>query len=302
VNLKGVTIAVTGATGRIGCTLVKRMEDLGAIVLPLCFPGYPAAPKRTRWEAQSSPVLIDDARALESLPSPNAVINLHWRVDRSLSPTGQLSFEVRSNIESLDFLWEWIEKTSVPRLIHASTIRVFSHLNAGTVSSSTEPIPYHSYGIAKYCAEKYLTARFVGSPTRLTHARLCSVASIGEHPTQLLSRLFASAYHGVPIKVNSGHLSHIFHIDEIADLLIALLPLGEEQRPILAPRGIANEDLAHLFERVTGRSLAAEFADWQPGRNEPGLESDAPRLRASWCRRLDYEDMILRLQREFMTL
>ena len=68
--LSGKTFLVTGATGRLGCELVSRLEELGANVAPLILDGYPHKPKRVQWKAKIHPIPISDANDLDKLLKP----------------------------------------------------------------------------------------------------------------------------------------------------------------------------------------------------------------------------------------
>ena len=45
--LSGSTFLITGATGRLGAELTRRIEELGGGVIPLILGSYPDQPKRT---------------------------------------------------------------------------------------------------------------------------------------------------------------------------------------------------------------------------------------------------------------
>ncbi len=106
--LSGKTFLITGATGRLGCDTVARLEELGATVLPLVLAGYPVKPKRIQWTAKSDPIIINDAHDLTKLQTPDYVINFHWLVERTLPYPKQLLYELDCNIHRIAFLWEWL--------------------------------------------------------------------------------------------------------------------------------------------------------------------------------------------------
>ena len=66
----GKVFLVTGASGRLGCETVARLEDLGAEVLPVVFPGYPKEPRRVKWPARSNPIFIEKNKDLNDIVAP----------------------------------------------------------------------------------------------------------------------------------------------------------------------------------------------------------------------------------------
>ena len=282
--LNGKIFLVTGATGRLGCETTARLEDLGAKVLPIVFPGYPKEPRRVKWPAHSNPIFIENPGDLKDVVAPDYVINFHWLVDRSLSYTGQLLYELDWGLHRISFFWKWLKKVSCKRLVNISSTKVFSHLNDGPISADTDPLPASPYGLAKLTAEKFLDTYFKKAQTTVIHVRLCSVASYGEHPSQLMTQLYKSCYENAPIKINTGHTMNIEYIDEAIDLIINAALQSGKSRYLLTPPPIAIDDIALKFEQVSGRKLHAEYIDLNPGFSEPVFNSDIGSLNESWIR------------------
>ena len=215
---------------------------------------------------------------------PDYVINFHWLVDRSLSYTGQLLYELDWGLHRISFFWEWLKKISCKRLVNISSTKVFSHLNESPISADTDPLPSSPYGLAKLTAEKYLDTYFNNSKTDVTHVRLCSVASYGEHPSQLMTQLYKSCYEQMPIKINTGHAMNIEYIDEAIDLIINAALQSGKSKYLLTTPSIAIDDIALKFEQISGRKLHAEYIDLSPGSSEPVFNSDIESLKDSWIR------------------
>jgi nucleoside-diphosphate-sugar epimerase len=151
------------------------------------------------------------------------------------------------------------------------------------------------YGIAKYTAEKFFDAYFSGSKIDVTHLRICSVASYGEHPSQLLSRLYQSAWEKQFMTINAGHWVSIIYIDELIDLIIRAASGFERPRYILAKPKIAVEEIASYFERISGKSLNAEYVGSHPDSDGPSFISDIEYFYTDWIRVHSVEDMIRRI-------
>ena len=111
------------------------------------------------------------------------------------------------------------------------------------------------YGLAKLTAERFLDAYFYSSNVPpVIHVRLCSVASSGEHPTQILSQLCQSAFENKAIKVNSGHSMNLLYIDEAVDLIINAALKANKFKYILTAPSIAVDQIAARFEKISGKN------------------------------------------------
>jgi nucleoside-diphosphate-sugar epimerase len=298
--LSGKTFMVTGSTGRIGCDIVFRLETLGAKVVPLVLSGYPVKPVRIKWQAKTAPILIQASRDLASLPTPDYVINLHWRVQRDLSFTKQLLYDIDHNLHRLSFLWEWIKGKKVKRFVNISSIKVFSRLNAKPVTSKMEPRPISPYGITKLAAESFFNAYFAQSDLPITHLYLGPVAAYGGHPSQLLCQLNASAFEHKQIRIVKGHISYILYVDEAVDFIINAALKAKGPRYILAAaKGMENSQIAQKFEQITGRELNAEYVNPSPDSADPAFISDLPELKADWIRYTSFEKMVEKISALF---
>lgn len=290
--LSGKSFLVTGSTGRIGCEIVHRLENLGAHVIPAIMDDYPSYPKRIFWQAKTKPVQIRSKEDLNKISCPDYIINLHWLVNRSLSMTDQIIYEFEHNISNLAFLWQWSKHSAIRSFINISTIKIYSHLNQNPISSSTEPKPFSPYGIAKLTAEKFFDAFFNESDMRVVHLCLCSVASIGEHPSHLFSQLYNNAFNRKRMILNSQQLCYILYIEEIVDLIISTALSGIQNRYILTSKGIRNEEIAHKFEAIGRKKLNIEMNKSINGAPDPVFLSDIKKLNQDWIRTTSLEKMI----------
>ena len=293
--LSGKTFLITGATGRLGCDLTARLEELGASVHPIILEGYPIRPKLVPWIAESQPLEVRDKEALDALPRPDYAINLHWKVDRSRPFAEQIVNQLDWNVHRLEFVWQWLKDQSVEHFVNCSTIRVFSPLNDNPISSRTEPHPTTPYGIAKLAAEKFFAAFFSDSSTTVAHLRLCSVCSFGEHPSQLMSQLASSALDGARIRVNTGHSANLMYIDEAVDIIINAALLGNPDRRLAVTPSRSIDEIAKLFEGISGTALNAEYIDLVRGAIDPEFISDIDTLRADWVRVTPLHEAITRI-------
>jgi len=235
---------------------------------------------------------------LQLIKPPDFVINFHWQVNRSISFTKQLLYEIESNLYEQSFLWNWIKEAEPLKFINISTIKIFSELNQNPISSSTDSKPLTPYGIAKVSAEKYFDAFFYKTKTKVVHLRLGPVSSYGEVPTQLLSQLFNSVFNKKKITINKGHISNILYIDEVVDLVVNSALVNDNDPYLVVGKGYLNEYIAQRFERMANGKLNAEFVDLQPGIVDPIFISDADKLQSSWTKSYSLDsliDMIIKL-------
>lgn len=290
-SLSGLTFLITGATGRLGSDLTHRLECLGAKVLPLVFDGYPSRPKRTAWKANRTPVIVHHAEDLGQLPSPDYAIHLHWRTDRSLTFSDQLFNELDYAVNRILPFLEWLKKTGCRKIVNISSIKVFSHLNGESVNTETEPRPMTPYGIAKLTTEKFLDAFFQDAGPDVVHFRLGTVASAGEHPAQLMTRLYESCFSNTPIQVNAAHSIGLMYIDEAVDLMIRCALASNGRLYHVTGPFVKVGDVAAVFEKVAEKPLNADYVVSNDRPKDPAVASNAEELTAAWVRRTPLESM-----------
>jgi nucleoside-diphosphate-sugar epimerase len=290
--LEGKTFLVTGATGRLGCALVPRIESLGGLVLPVVLPGYAPTPKRVPWTAEAQPILVNEPADLAKLSAPTHVVNLHWRVDRTRGFADQLAGEIQANIADLAFVWDWIVEVGVESFLNVSSFKVYGKRNAGGIRSDVEPLPDTPYGIAKLASERFFDARLAGSGCRVVHLRPTSIASIGEHPSQLVSRICTSAVHGERIKVFTGTKTYLLHLNHAVDLMIQAAIAPGRSCYLVAGEGARNEEIVALFERRLGRKVVADYVNQSPDTGTPRVVSDTSKLFAPWVRSFSLVELV----------
>jgi nucleoside-diphosphate-sugar epimerase len=178
--------------------------------------------------------------------------------------------------------------------VNISSIKIFSHLDANPITADSNPHPVTPYGIAKLTAEHFLDA-YVSPHCPVTHLRLCSVASAGEHPSQLLSRLCQSAFGREPITVNAGHDVNILYIDEAVDLIVSATLRSQRRSYILAARPIGVGELAKRFEAAAGTALTASYSNLGGDTPDPVFESDIDLFAAPWVRTTNIDAAIRRI-------
>jgi uncharacterized protein YbjT (DUF2867 family) len=193
-----VTIAVTGATGFVGQALLDRAAEGGFEIRALARQPQAARPG-VEWVAGD----LADREALAALVRRvRAVIHIAGVVN---APDAA-GFEA-GNVTGTLNLVECAVAAKVPRFVHVSSL------------SAREP-QLSAYGASKRKAEKVVMA----SPLDWTIVRPPAV--YGPRDREMLD-LFRFAKSGVVPLPPRGRMAAI-HVDDLARLLLALLPGGED--------------------------------------------------------------------------
>jgi nucleoside-diphosphate-sugar epimerase len=193
-----VTIAVTGATGFVGQALLDRAAEAGLEVRALARQPQTSRPG-VEWIAGD----LADREALAALVRrAQAVIHIAGVV----SAPDAAGFEA-GNVTGTLNLVECAVSAKVPRFVHVSSL------------SAREP-QLSAYGASKRKAEKVVMA----SPLDWTIVRPPAV--YGPRDREMLD-LFRFAKSGVVPLPPRGRMAAI-HVDDLARLLLALVPSGED--------------------------------------------------------------------------
>ena len=204
------------------------------------------------------------------------------------------------NIHNNTFLWEWIKDKYIESFIHISSIKIYSYLNHNPVSNTTEAQPITPYGLMKYFSEKFFNALFEDSTFRVSFLRLGSIASFGENPSQLITRLCDSTFNDKHIKININHKTHLMYIDDMLDLIINASLVGSEKTYNLISEGWMNEEIVKTFEKISGKTLKADYIDFYPGQSDLVFTSDIDRLKADWVCKTPLELMIRKIINQYL--
>ena len=296
-NISNLTFLITGATGRLGTEICVRLEELGAKIIPVVFNNYDLEPKRVPWKAKTKPVRISSKFELNNLKVPDYVINFHWCVKRTLTFTEQLNYELYNSIFINSFFWDWLKNKNLKKFINISSIKIFSHLNKSPIESSNFPIPTSAYGMTKWFSERYFNLLFSSSNFNVLNIRLSSVASIGEHPSQLMSQLYMSGFQNKRIKININHYTNLIYINEAVDLIInASIGLDKSQM-LLGGKRYENQEISKRFEQISNKKLNAEYVDFSPVIIDPDFKFENDIIVQDSVRKYTLDEMITELIR-----
>lgn len=194
-----MTIAVTGATGFVGQALLDCAARAGIAVRALTRRDQPAR-DGVEWVRGD----LDDQAALRRLcKGAEAVIHVAGVVN---APDAE-GFE-RGNVAGTLNVIEAARATGIPRLVHVSSL------------SAREP-DLSAYGASKARAEKLVRA----SGIDWTIVRPPGI--YGPRDTEYFEMFRLARWGLLPVPPKDGR-SSLIHVDDLARLLLALLPASEE--------------------------------------------------------------------------
>lgn len=192
-----MTVAITGGTGFVGQALVERAAGQGLAVRALA-----RKPRAPRPGVELVKGDLDDRRALARLVRRAQVV-IH--VAGMVNAADPAEFE-RCNVAGTLAVIEAAVAAGVPRLVFVSSL------------SAREP-ELSAYGASKLRAERLVRA----SPLDWTIVRPPAV--YGPRDVSMFE-LFRAAKWGV-VPIPSEGKASIVHVDDLARLLLALIPGGE---------------------------------------------------------------------------
>jgi nucleoside-diphosphate-sugar epimerase len=236
-----VTLAVTGATGFVGCALLDEAERRGVEVRALTRRG-PQPGRAVEWIAGD----LHDRAALDRLVA-NAEAVLHVAgVVNTHDPTG---FHL-GNVEGTLQLVEAALAAGVPRFVFVSSL------------AAREP-ELSTYGASKARAEKLVSA------SGLDWTLVRPPAIYGPRDRDMFEMFRLATWGVVPVPP-AGRTS-IIHVADLARLLLALVPGGEEVTHRIfepddgKPQGWTHRELARAIGWAVGRR------PWVPQVSKPML-------------------------------
>lgn len=142
-------IVVTGATGNVGTSVVRRLSEdpeVGSVLgLARRIPDW-SAPK-TDWSAVD--LASEQADLEKEFAGADAVVHLAW----AFQPTHDPAVTWRTNVLGTMRVFEAVAAAGVPALVHASSVGAYSP-GPKDHRSVDESWPTHGWPDAAYCREK----------------------------------------------------------------------------------------------------------------------------------------------------
>jgi UDP-glucose 4-epimerase len=216
-------IVVTGATGNVGTSVLTALgaDDRVEEIVGLARREPAWTPPRTRW-AQAD-IAVDDLRPL--FAGADVVIHLAWLIQPSRDAT---TLE-RVNVGGSRRVFEAAAEAGVPRLVHASSVGVYSPGPKDRAVDESWPrdgIPTSFYSRHKAAAERALDA--VEAQTQLRTVRLRPALIFKREAGPEVRRLFAGPF--LPARL-------------LRPGLVPLLPLPRR----LVLQGVHSDDVGEAY-------------------------------------------------------
>jgi nucleoside-diphosphate-sugar epimerase len=220
-------ILVTGATGFIGSRLALRCQQEGMAVLAL--------------GRRKSSIEEDNARELEDAGAEVREVSVGDREPLDDAMDGvELVFHLAAaqheanvpdehfyavNVEGTRNVFDAAEAAGVRRVVHASTIGVYSWRPGRTVGEDSPLEPDNIYGITKLAGEQAVHSYAGRVPFAI--ARISETYGPGD---RRLIKLFKGLEKGLSVQIGDGqNLHHLVYID---DLVEGMLIAAREERAL----------------------------------------------------------------------
>ncbi|MCF6522673.1 NAD-dependent epimerase/dehydratase family protein [Streptomyces sp. JJ36] len=153
-GLDGLNVAVVGATGNFGTSVVDALagdDRIGRVIgLARRVPSW--QPPKTTWVSAD---IVTEARLAELFRAMDVVVHLAWL----FQPTHRPVLTWRTNVLGSVRVYEAAADAAVPALIHASSVGAYS---PGPKDRKVdESWPTHGWPDAAYCREKAYLERYL---------------------------------------------------------------------------------------------------------------------------------------------
>lgn len=265
-------IVLTGATGFVGASVVRRLVAEGADLHTL---GRRSAPGAT---FHACDLLVDDPASILTAIAPTHLIHLAWNQDRATLWNGaeNLAWVAATLRLALAF-----RQAGGHRAVFAGSSAEYDWTGDATLDERTSPLhPATGYGRAK----RALFDLIAGTPAlglSVGWARIFFAFGPDDKPDRLLSQVIDGVAAGRTVSCSAGtQVRPFMHVDDVAGALVALLrsPVEGAVNVALAET-MSVRDLAESAGRAAGDADLIMFGAQalQPG-EPPVLRAAVARL------------------------
>lgn len=273
---------VTGAAGFVGSSLVDTLLHQGHEVLGIdCFTDYyPRHDKVRNLEHARSfdafSLVEGDLRALPLLQLIEGVDWIfHQAAQAGVRASWGKSFELYTNHnvlatqQLLEVLKDEKARTSLKKIVYASSSSVYGSAETLPTSEKTLPKPVSPYGVTKLAAEHLmgLYAKEYGVPT--VSLRYFTVYGPRQRPDMAFHRFIRAGFRGETISVyGDGEQSRDFtFIDDIISANISAVDAGKHGLVLNIGGGsrVSVNEVLRLLDRILGKPLQRIYQARQAG-------------------------------------
>ncbi len=262
-NLEGSTVAVTGSTGFIGKHLVEYLNQKGCKVIAI------ARAPRDFGSNIETVVTGYSKEEIEGLFSGvDAVIHLAGRRMTRDDAPNNLDIFLGPNVLLTGDLLDSAIAEGVKKFVLASTIAVYSPLDAMPYREDGTTHPVNAYALSKKIAEDYLTLKATGSGLNAVILRLGAVYGCGEKNTPALMKFVDLARRGETLRLtgNPNHCIDQLYIRDAVSAFVATLEQEEAQGVFNIGCGyrLKVEDIAKKVNSVFGNEGKLDLSNAEP--------------------------------------
>ncbi len=253
-ELKNRTVLVTGAAGFIGSTLVKKLLDLGSIVVGIDnFSDYYLGKEEniSNFQANDRFHLIRDTILnydvlCDAMKDTQIVFHLAAQPGVRFSLENPTITNCINTEGTLNVLMA-AKKTNVKRIINASSSSVYGNQKYSPVDETHPNNPLSIYGVSKLAAEKYCEVYNKIHNQSIISLRYHTVYGPRGRPDMAIFKWIDALYHSKPITIfgDGTQTRDMTFVDDIVDGTLNA--------------SMANEISYDVFNLASGRTVSMNY-------------------------------------------
>jgi UDP-glucuronate 4-epimerase len=270
---------VTGSAGFIGRHVCAELLDLGHSVIGVdAFTDYydPSLKRanadglatRPRYRGFELDLATDDVDGL--FDDADVVIHLAGQPGVRLSWSDFFHVYVERNVIASQRVFEAARRTTVPRLVLASSSSVYGNAAEYPTTEESPTLPFSPYGVTKLAMEQLARAYAENWGIPVIMLRYFTVYGPGQRPDMAMHRFIAHAASGEPVVIY-GDGEQVRDFTYVSDVTAATIAASVADVPAASVFNVAggssstvNEVLRLVAENV-GRDVITHREPEQPG-------------------------------------
>jgi len=263
-----VKVAVSGASGFIGCHVVAALERAGIEPTLWVRTSSSLAAAQSEHRVVRVDILDQPAELFAMLGRPDALIHLAWGGLPNYQSLHHYELELPAHYRLLKDL----VRDGLANLVVAGTCFEYG-MQSGPLAETMPAVPANPYALAKDTLRRQLQLLQRELPFALTWARLFYLHGEGQAPTALLPQLRQAVAAGAPRFAMSGgeQLRDYLPVEQAADHLVALAAKQREHGVVnvCSGRPVAVRSLVECWIAANGWSIGLDLGRYPYPAHEP---------------------------------